>query len=771
MSRQPTDLESSYILVEESQDNSSSPRKSYAHDWSPEATGGKISIHGRHFVDAHGRVCNLRGVNLSGNCKSPVNHDHDIFPHIPEPLTFVGRPFPLEEAPQHLARLRRWGLTFVRFLVTWEAVEHLGPGKYDTEYLSYVRSLLSLFPQYGIVAFVALHQDVWSRFSGGSGAPSWTLESVGFDLHALEESGAAWLQGIKGGGHVEHERGLWPCGYQKLAAATMSTCFWAGDTFAPKLKVKNEQGVEVSIQTFLQTAFLNMFEQVAKAVGDLPAVIGFEMMNEPHRGYIDLKSMHRFDPDTDLHLGHVPTAFQSFLLGAGYATRVAHYARGIPPPTRLSHYDILNESKKKVWRDDGPTGGKCLWELHGVWGWDKVKDEGVVLREGYFSRDPASNKEVDWYTDYYYPFLNKWSQRMQSVSSPDKFIFTEPIPNEFCPTSWTKDHQPKNMVFAPHWYDLYTLFNKAFGEFNVNVQGLSRGMFLPKALYWGQLGTRQNYSLQIKNLVEAGYRSLGEVPVVIGECGIPMDMSGGAAFESEDWTYQNRMMDAMITGLENAMVGFTLWNYNPSNDDQAGDDWNGENFSWFSNRRALPPSLLTLSDQTSPTLDNGGRILRSIVRPYPSKISGIPLKFQYEVNTGDFSFTWVIPHAKDIGDANIKGEPRVDQPPQVSHPPLKSNVTEIFLPSLLAHGSKIHVSGLSPKDSWTYDESVQTLYISVDKEEGMIPGKVHQVNVILSPRLRPLFALNDVWSDFSSHVVAAMGILIALVAYFVLGFI
>ena len=29
------------------------------------------------------------------------------------------------------------------------------------------------------------------------------------------------------------------------------------------------------------------------------------MMNEPHRGYIDLQSMHRFDYNTDLHLGYI----------------------------------------------------------------------------------------------------------------------------------------------------------------------------------------------------------------------------------------------------------------------------------------------------------------------------------------------------------------------------------------------------------------------------------------------------------------------------------
>ncbi|KAF8952007.1 hypothetical protein BDZ97DRAFT_1881603 [Flammula alnicola] len=64
-----------------------------------------------------------------------------------------------------------------------------------------------------------------------------TLELGGFNVHAVEDAGAAWLLGQRGGGHVEAERGLWPCGYQKPAAATMATLFWAGDMFPPKLLI------------------------------------------------------------------------------------------------------------------------------------------------------------------------------------------------------------------------------------------------------------------------------------------------------------------------------------------------------------------------------------------------------------------------------------------------------------------------------------------------------------------------------------------------------
>lgn len=162
--------------------------------------------------------------------------------------------------------------SFPRVIECRGLIERLNRGIYDTEYLEYIRELLSLLPKYGMVAFLALHQDVWSRYSGGSGAPAWTLEAAGFDVHSLVETGGAWLSGVKGGGHVDSEQGMWSTGYQKLVASTMATLFWGGDMFAPKLRIG-----DVSAQQFLQDRFLDMFEQIAKAVGDLEGVIGFEV--------------------------------------------------------------------------------------------------------------------------------------------------------------------------------------------------------------------------------------------------------------------------------------------------------------------------------------------------------------------------------------------------------------------------------------------------------------------------------------------------------------
>ena len=62
-------------------------------------------------------------------------------------------------------------MNFLRFLVTWEAVEHDGPGIYDEAYLDYIEAIAAKAGEYGLSLFVDPHQDAWSRWTGGDGAP------------------------------------------------------------------------------------------------------------------------------------------------------------------------------------------------------------------------------------------------------------------------------------------------------------------------------------------------------------------------------------------------------------------------------------------------------------------------------------------------------------------------------------------------------------------------------------------------------------------------
>lgn len=237
------------------------------------------------------------------------------------------------------------------------------------------------------------------------------------------------------------------------------------------------------------------------------------------------------------------------------------------------------------------------------------------------------------------------------------------------------------------------------------------------------------------------------------------------------------MMDAMLTALEKALVGFTyackfcsraqssltclyylrLWNYNPYNTDEHGDDWNGENFSWFSRSRAAPPAQLSY-EQTSGELDNGGRILASIVRPYAAKTAGIPLRFEYEVNTGKLAYEWVSPDES----ASTSGSSSVFEPPRSLNHPLISRETEIFLPAQLTRSRSVVVTGLDKGDTWVHDEARQSLFIVT---QDVSPGARHKVDVSVDPPPKPYFVVNDIWSDYGVVMYSIMAFVLAFVCY------
>jgi len=131
--------------------------------------------------DGEGRQRLFRGVNLAGG-KVPATPDGET--RFPDSLasganvSFVGRPFPEAEADAHFSRLASIGCNLIRWCITWEAVEHEAPGVYDEDFLAFLRRLLIKAREYGMFVFLDPHQDVWSRWTGGDGAPLWTLEKL-----------------------------------------------------------------------------------------------------------------------------------------------------------------------------------------------------------------------------------------------------------------------------------------------------------------------------------------------------------------------------------------------------------------------------------------------------------------------------------------------------------------------------------------------------------------------------------------------------------------
>ena len=144
-------------------------------------------------------------------------------------------------------------------------------------------------------------------------------------------------------------------------------------------------------------------------------------------------------------------------------------------------------------------------------------------------------------------------------------------------------------------------------------------------------------------------------------------------------------------------------------------------------------------DQSNAALDDGGRILRAVVRPYPAKVAGVTLRWAYDLNTGRAEFDWEAPKGK---------EPRCRE-------------SEVFFPAmLLAGGREVIVDGLE-RAAWKYNEALQTLFILPPPSE---EGTRRQVVIRVDPPLEPLFVLTTHWHDFAGWYAAAGGLVLAVLA-------
>lgn len=194
--------------------------------WGREAGNGAAP---RFVTDAQGRSLILHGLNTQSSAKSapdgvPTAYDEE----------FV-------EAERDLL-----GSNVVRFLLQWRSLEP-APGRYDEAYLDRVDSWVRWYAERDILVLLDMHQDIYGPAVNGNGAPAWATKDDGLPAPAQDP---------------------WELGYVQPGTMRAFDHFWNTTGEHPELRGH----------------YARAWAHVAKRFADDPAVLGYDLMNEPWGG-------------------------------------------------------------------------------------------------------------------------------------------------------------------------------------------------------------------------------------------------------------------------------------------------------------------------------------------------------------------------------------------------------------------------------------------------------------------------------------------------------
>lgn len=194
-----------------------------------------------HFYDNAGRQVILHGLNY-------VNKD---------PASGYMHP----EADGLFREFRAWGFNCLRLGLIWDGLEPQ-PGVYNETYLQAIRRRLDLAGEAGLYVFLDMHQDLYSSLYS-DGAPAW-----------------ATLSG--GQSHIGGE--VWSDAYMSSPAVQAAI-----DNFWRNAPAPGPRGL--SEGDGLQDRLIACWRLLAERFGKHPAVIGYDLYNEPMMGSEAPKAM------------------------------------------------------------------------------------------------------------------------------------------------------------------------------------------------------------------------------------------------------------------------------------------------------------------------------------------------------------------------------------------------------------------------------------------------------------------------------------------------
>ncbi len=184
----------------------------------------------RYLRDEQGRAIILHGLNVDGSAKSHGHSKH------------------LTQARAE-RQVKKWGFNGVRYITNWRWIEPKR-GSYDEKFLDEMEKRVQWYGDLGAWVFLDMHQDLYGPAVGGNGAPAWATQTDGNPPLNVDYGQFWWLKNLS----------------PDIIAAYENFWDYPGD------------------HPYLQEAYLDVWRHVVKRFRDNPAVIGYDLMNEPHAG-------------------------------------------------------------------------------------------------------------------------------------------------------------------------------------------------------------------------------------------------------------------------------------------------------------------------------------------------------------------------------------------------------------------------------------------------------------------------------------------------------
>ncbi len=133
-----------------------------------------------------------------------------------------------------------WGMTGIRFLITWSAIEPT-QGTFDDNYLDWVRQRIEWADAAGLAVVLDMHQDVYGEGFGFDGAPAWACDAANY------------------AGFVPQQP--WGINYADSHVMACFDALWSDPS-----------------------ELVAAWKHVAEYLADAPAILGFDPINEPSWG-------------------------------------------------------------------------------------------------------------------------------------------------------------------------------------------------------------------------------------------------------------------------------------------------------------------------------------------------------------------------------------------------------------------------------------------------------------------------------------------------------